>query len=199
MMTHSTRGLARVLAIALLASVASQAFYFFVVSAAQDADLLRRITWVAELAIFSLAGVAALPLVARSAIPLAASAILFASVLNAIQIGFGLAMFGPASASADGQVMRTVVEGAFHFFFHAKALLGLAAIGVGLAALRGAALGKLIGALAIASGLAAVALNLLAIAQGMADWTMPAGAAGTAAAAFLAFGLLAMPEASDPA
>lgn len=192
-MTHSTRGLARVLALALLASVATQLFYHFVVAQAADGDLLRRVTWVGEMAIFSLCTVAALPLVARSAIPLAASAIVLASVLNAVQVGFGLAMFGPASEAGDAQVFRAVLEGAFFFYFQAKALLGLAAIGVGLAALRGTPAGKIVGVLAIVSGLAAAIANLLGMAQGMAEWTFAAGASGTAATAFLALALLAMP------
>lgn len=196
-MTHTIRGLRAAVAFALLASVGTQIFYIAVVSGIEGETVLRPITWVSEMAIFSLAAVAALPLAARSAFPLAASAIVLASVLNIIQVGIGLSMFAPAREAADAQVFATILQGAFFFFFQAKAILGLAAIGIGLAAIRGGVPGRIIGALAILAGIAAAILNLLGMAQGIAEWTFPAGAAGTAATALLALGLLVMPHGDE--
>ena len=191
-MIHSTRSLALAVAIALLASVATQVFYVTVVSEAAPDTVLRPATWLTEMAIFSLAAVAALPLAARSACPLAASAIVLASVLNVIQVGIGLSMFGPAQ-EAGGPVFAAILQGAFFFYFQAKALLGLAAIGVGLAALRTGGVGKLIGAGAILGGIAAAVANLMGMAQGMEQGSFPAGAAGTFATALLAVALLRAP------
>ena len=196
-MNHTITGLARVVAIALLASVATQIFYIAVVAEIDGDTVLRPVTWMTEMAIFSLVAVAAMPLVARSSMPLAAAAIVLAGILNAVQVGMGLSMFGPSREAADGQVFATVLQGAFFFFFQAKALLGVAAIGVGIAAIRGSLLGKVIGGIAILSGFAAAILNLLAMAQGMEDWTFPAGAAGTVATALLALALFFAPRNND--
>ncbi|MBB3033043.1 hypothetical protein [Alteriqipengyuania lutimaris] len=195
-MKHSIRGLALAVAAALLASVATQVFYITVVSEAAPDTVLRPATWLTEMAIFSLAAAAALPLTARSTFPLAASAIVLASILNMIQVGIGLSMFGHAQEAGE-QVFAMVLQAAFFIFFQAKALLGLAAIGIGLAACRTGAIGRIVGFPAILAGIAAAIANLLGMAQGMAEWSFPAGAAGTVATAMLAVALLIV-AAEDP-
>ena len=52
-MTFTPRGAAITVAIAMLATVATQLFYVGVVSPADDA-LLRKINWVSEMALYSL-------------------------------------------------------------------------------------------------------------------------------------------------
>ena len=89
-----------------------------------------------------------------------------------------------------------MLAGAFFLYFHGKAMIGMAAIGVGLAAWKqGSVLAKGLGGASVLAGLAAAGLNLLGMANGM-DMIFPAGAAGTAATALVALtGLLARQEA----
>lgn len=188
-MTFTPRGAAIVVAIALLATVATQLFYIGVVSPTDDA-LLRKITWVSEMAVYSLLTIAALALIARGTMPLVWSAIALAGMVNILQVGIGLAEFGPAGEATDPKVFASVLGGAFFLYFHGKAMIGMAAIGAGLVAWgRGTAPAQGLGALSIISGAAAVGLNLLGMADGMA-WVFPAGAAGTAAAALLGVTML---------
>lgn len=188
-MTFTPRGAAIVVAIALLATVATQLFYIGVVSPTDDA-LLRKITWVSEMAVYSLLTIAALALIARGTMPLVWSAIALAGMVNILQVGMGMAEFGPAGEATDPKVFASVLGGAFFLYFHGKAMIGMAAIGAGLVAWgRGTAPAKGLGALSIISGAAAAGLNLLGMADGMA-WVFPAGAAGTAAAALLGVTML---------
>ncbi|WP_284125242.1 hypothetical protein [Parerythrobacter aestuarii] len=184
-MTFTPRGAAKAVAWALLATVATQIFYMAVVAPTDDA-LLRKATWTAEMALFSLVFVASLPLAGRSKAPLVWSTVALAGVVNVIQVGMGLAEFGPAREAADEHVFRTVLNGAFFLYFHGKAMMGLAAVGVGLAAIRQSnTTVRIIGGLSFLSGAAAVVLNLYSMANGM-DIVFAAGAAGTVATAFFA-------------
>ncbi|MXP32209.1 hypothetical protein [Parerythrobacter jejuensis] len=186
-MTYTSRGAVTAVSLALLATVATQLFYVGVISGMEDGNFLRRIVWTTEMAMFTLVAVAALPLAnGRGPNTLAWSAVAISGIMNVIQVGMGLSEFPQAMESPDGQVFQTVLNGAFFLYFHAKALVGLAAIGLGLAALQGGTtLGKVLGGLSILAGLAAAGLNLLGMANGM-EMTFPAGAAGTAATALLA-------------
>lgn len=189
-MTFTPRRAAIAVAIALLATVATQLFYIGVVSPSDDA-LLRKITWVTEMVLYSVAAVAALALISRGSTPLVWSAIALASVANIFQVGIGLAEFGPAGEASDPKVFASVLGGAFFLFFHGKAMIGVAAIGAGLGAMaekRNST--KAFGGLAILAGISAAVLNVLGMADGMA-WVFPAGAAGTAATALLAALVLA--------
>jgi hypothetical protein len=188
-MTFTPRGAAMAVAFALLGTVATQLFYIGVVSPTDDA-MLRKITWVTEMALFSLVAVAALALAARGAMPLVWSAVALAGIVNVIQVGIGLAEFGPAGEAADPKVFASVLAGAFFLYFHGKAMIGMAAIGVGLAAWSdGSTLTKVLGAGSILAGLAAAVLNLLGMANGM-EAVFAAGAAGTVATALLALTVL---------
>ena len=188
-MTFTPRGAAITVAIAMLAAVATQLFYVGVVSPADDA-LLRKINWVSEMALYSLIAAGALSLMARGTMPLVWSAIAIAGLVNVVQVGVGLSQFGPAGEASDPKVFESVLGGAFFLYFHGKAMIGMAAIGAGLAAWAdGTHLAKAFGAGCILSGLAAAVLNLLGMANGMA-LVFAAGAAGTAATAFLALTVL---------
>jgi len=91
----------------------------------------------------------------------------------------------------DGAVFGTVIAGAFFLYFHGKALFGLAAIILGVAAFAtksGAA--KILGIIAVLSGAASVLVNVYTMATGMGDNVQLAGAVGTAATLFLGLLLL---------
>ena len=196
-MKFTIRGGTIAVSLGLLLTVASQVFYVFVVSESPNADVMRPVVWTLEMVDFTLVTVAALALLARDrTMPLIWSAIALSGIMNIVQVGMGLSMFGPAreAVEATPELFQSILAGAFFLYFHGKALLGLAAIGVGLALLaQPGALGKGLGGLAILSGIAAAVLNLLGMAAGM-DWTFIAGASGTAATAFLALALLAVPR-----
>lgn len=190
-MTFTPRGAAVVVAIAMLATVATQLFYVGVVSPSDDA-LLRKITWMTEMALYSLVTAVALALVARGTMPLVWSAIALAGVVNVVQVGIGLAEFGPAGEASDPKVFASVLGGAFFLYFHGKAMIGLAAAGAGIAAWgEGTTPAKTLGAISIVAGLVAAGLNLLGMANGM-GWIFPAGAAGTVATAMLGATVLTM-------
>lgn len=189
-MTFTPRRAAIIVAAALLATVATQLFYISVVSPTDDA-LLRKITWISEMALYSMVSVAALALTGRGTMPLVWSAVALAGMVNVLQVGIGLAEFGPAGKASDPNVMASVLGGAFFLFFHGKAMIGLAAIGAGVSLFASHRLWhKCLGGLAVAAGTGAGVLNLLGMANGM-DWVFPAGAAGTAATALLAAAILA--------
>lgn len=185
-MTYSTRGATIVVSIALLATVATQLFYIGVVQPAEDGAMLRNLTWVTEAVLFSLVAVAALPLAARGKMPLVWSAVALSGLVNTIQVGMGLLEFPQAQQAEDPQVFQTVLNGAFFLYFHAKALLGAAAVGLGLYALKqGATLARALGGITLLAGAAAAVLNLMGMANGM-EIVFQAGAAGTAATALFA-------------
>ena len=173
------------MAAALLAAVLSQVFYITVVSNAEG-ETLRRITWMTEMALFTILATVGIVLAVRDgADPLAWAAIAVGGMVNLIQVAMGLAMFGPAREAADAAVFQTVLQSAFFLYFHGKAMFGLAAIGFGIAALRGGAVVRGLGIAGIPSRGAAAILCVLGMADGMA-WVQPAGAAGTLATALLA-------------
>lgn len=190
-----------IVALMLLSTVATQIFYIAVVSGAENADTLRMIVWTWEAIAFSLAAVGGLVLAGRSPVAAAAfAAIAIGSITNVIQVGMGLAEFGPARGSEDSAVFGTVIAGAFFLYFHGKALFGLAAIILGLAAFaKQSGLAKGLGAIAVLTGAASVLMNVYAMATGMGAENanvQPAGAAGTAATLFLGL-LLLVPAKSE--
>ncbi len=201
-MTFTVRGGRIAVSLALGLTVISQLFYVFVVSQAADGgDGLRRIVWTLEMADYTLVAVVSLALLARDrAMPLVWGMIAIAGIMNIAQVGMGLAMFPPAREIAEQtpQLFGSILAGAFFLYFHGKALLGLAAILVGMAVVaRSGAAAKGLGGLTVLAGLATAALNCLAMAVGM-DWTWYAGASGTLATALLAVSLLLVPR-QDPA
>lgn len=192
-MSFTPRGGARIAAIALLGTVATQLFYIAVVSPTDDA-LLRKITWTSEMALYSLVTVVALVLAARAKSPLVWAAIALAGLVNVIQVGIGLAEFGPAHDASDPKVFASVLGGAFFLYFHGKAMIGMAALGAGLGFVRrGPGWRRGLGWLTAVAGLAAAVLNLLGMADGMGI-VFEAGAAGTAATALFALVVLLHPD-----
>ena len=208
---HDNRRYRNAVAAALIITVITQIVYMVTLGGPSPADPAAGVThadiiayfggrwpeiaavWMTELACFCVITVAALVALARSAAsPLSWGALALAGLLDIVQISFGLALFRPF-ATADAQfapLLGAIVAGAFFFYFLAKALIGLAGVGLGLALLKQkGGLAKAIGAIGIAIGGIAAAINILALPQGMA-WTQYAGASGTVAALVLAIMLL---------
>jgi len=175
--------------LAMIVLVVTQLSY--VVLSNSGFEMHRMVIWTTEAVAFL--GITVLALVAlaqNSRLAPAWAAIAVGGVLNVVQVGMGLAMFGPLKDAGEAMApaYEAVVAGAFFLYFAGKWLFGLAAILVGAVMLRGTGLAKAAGVLAILSGLAAMAVNLLGMATGMA-WIFPAGAAGTAATLLLAIAL----------
>jgi len=175
--------------LAMIVLVVTQLSY--VVLSDSGFEMHRRVIWTTEAVAFL--GITVLALVAlaqNSKLAPAWAAIAVSGVLNVVQVGMGLAMFGPLKDAGEAMApaYEAVVAGAFFLYFTGKWLFGLAAILVGAAMLRGTGLAKAAGMLAILSGLAAMAVNLLGMATGMA-WIFPAGVTGTAATLLLAIAL----------
>ena len=184
-MTFTDRGATVAVSIALLATVVTQLFYIGVVTP-QDSAILRKITWTSELVLFSAVVWLSMPLAARSAMPLVWSAVAVSGLLNVVQVGMGLLEFPQAQQATDPAVFQTVLNGAFFLYFHAKLMMGVAAVALGFAAWQAApAVGKSLGALSSVAGLVAIALNLHGVANGMSQ-VFAAGAAGTVATALFA-------------
>ncbi len=191
-MSITPRHAAQITATLLIAVVVTQIVYFTLSSV--GADINRMIIWTAEAAAFLGISAFALAAMAHSRRHAAMwAAIAVGGMLNVIQIGMGLTMFVPLSDAGEtmAPAFSAVLAGAFFLYFAAKFLFGGAAIAVGLTLMRSAGgAGKAIGVLAGLTGLAAMAANLYAMATGM-DAVFPAGAAGTAATAFLALAIIA--------
>ncbi len=175
--------------LAMIVLVVTQLSY--VVLSNSGFEMHRRVIWTTEAVAFLGITVLALAALAQhSKLAPAWAAIAASGVLNVVQVGMGLAMFGPLKDAGEAMApaYEAVVAGAFFLYFAGKWLFGLAAILVGAAMLRGTGLAKAAGILAILAGLAAMAVNLLGMATGMA-WIFPAGATGTAATLLLAIAL----------
>ena len=182
---------AKVISIALISMVVTQIVYFALYS--QGADINRSIIWTVEAVGFQAIAVFALvPLAKGRDLSAAWAAIAVGGILNAIQVGMGLAMFGPVSDAGEAMApaFQSILAGAFFLYFAGKFLFGFAAILFGLVAVRcGDGLGKAIGWLAVLAGVAAMLANTGAMAQGM-TLVLPAGAAGTAATLLLAVSII---------
>lgn len=178
---------ARIVIVALVSLVVTQAIYFTLYSS--HAEINRPLIWGFEAAAYLAIAVCALTGLARGTGPGAGwAAIAISGVLNAVQIGMGLTLFGPLHAAGEAlaPVYDAVVAGAFYLYFAGRALFGFAALLFGLGAWRaGGGAAKALGGLAMLAGLAALALNLPAMALGM-DLLLPAGASGTLAMLLLA-------------
>ena len=148
--------------------------------------------WTVELAAFLLMAVAALVALVRArGLWTVWAGLAVAGLFNALQVGIGLATFRTAVTAGDAlePLFTTVLGAAFLFYFVAKALIGLASVGAGLALLRApGGLPKALGAAALLAGLAAAGTNIAACAIGRL-LTVPAGATGTAAALTLGLAL----------
>lgn len=186
-MTITTRRAGAIVAAALIVTVITQIVYFTVLAEVGIVEgwPLRSTLWTIEVLAFTLMAVAALAAMARDADrSLIWSALAVSAFINVIQAGIGLSMFLPATQAGEAfaPLMGTLVAGAFFFYFLAKLLIGLAAMGFGLILFRDArASVKAFGALTMVAGLAAAAANIAALPQGTA-LIFIAGATGTLAA-----------------
>ncbi|MEM1133062.1 MAG: hypothetical protein AAGH53_09005 [Pseudomonadota bacterium] len=180
----------RMVALALFITVATQILYVATLSEVGIVEgwPLRSTIWTIETVAFTVMAVAALgAMVEDAARRIIWAALVVSALFNAIQAGMGLSMFLPATEAGPefGPLMQTVLVGAFLFFFVAKALIGMAGIGLGLSLWSKGGAAKAVGLLAVITGIAGAAVNILALPQGMA-LVFPAGAAGTIATLFVA-------------
>lgn len=182
----------RAVPILLLLLVVTQILY--VVLSSNGFEINRPVIWSTEAVVFL--GITVLALVAlaqNGRLAPAWAAIVVSGLLNVVQVGMGLAMFGPLSDAGEAMApaYQATVAGAFFLYFAGKLLFGFAAIIVGAHLLRGRGVARVIGGLTALSGLAAMAVNLGGMATGMA-LVFPAGATGTAATFLLAVALAMM-------
>jgi hypothetical protein len=128
---------------------------------------------------------------------LAWAAITAAAVLNVVQVGVGLTMFGPffeASGAVDGlaPAARAVVAFSFMVYNAAKVLLALALLVFGLARLNAGS--RLLGGASAVVGLVALLSNAASMAVGrdvFGDLPL-AGSSGVVATVLLAVCLLTL-------
>ena len=180
---------ARIAVIALIAAVVTQAIY--VALSSSGGEVNRDIIWSVEVIVFAVTAVAGLALI--SVRPIMGAAIGTFGVLNTVQAGMGLVMFGPlfGGGEALAPVAGAVLGLAFLLYFAAKLALGLGALVAGLLLYRHRDGGlRILGMLTAIAGMVAAALNAAAIFPAT-DLTYPAGGAGTVAALLLA--LILMP------
>lgn len=191
---------AQLAAFALIAVVATQVLY--IVLRNNGVAFESSSIWIAEAIAFLAVSVAALVVMVRpGAAQTAAAAIALGGILNVLQVGMGLAMFGPLSDAGESMApaYQAVLAGAFWFYFAGKALFGFAGILLGWFLLRstgGAA--RIIGGLAVLTGIGALAVNGVALSLGM-EIVFPAGATGTAATLFAALALPAVIQREEAA
>jgi len=126
------------------------------------------------------------------------SAIFAAAVLNVVQVGVGLTMFGPfrevaEAAPETAPLAGSIVAFSFMVYNAAKVLLALAAIVFGLAKLNAG--GKALGGLTVAIGAIAFISNTLSMALGRGFTEIPvAGGSGVLATVLLAVCLFGVKE-----
>ena len=182
----------RAVAIALLATVASQIFYITVVSGSEN-EMLRPLTWFAELIAFLALATLSFALgMRRSDNAMLWTLVGISGLLNMLQVAMGLSMFAPAMKLSESlpELFEAVLAGAFFLYFLAKFTLGAAAVMLGLSLFgTGGAVTTAGAAISALSGLAALGLNLIAMAS-RADWTFLAGGAGPLGAAAFSAALL---------
>ena len=190
-MDFTARRSAQIVVFSLIAVVVTQLIYIGVKRAGMELD--TQSLWTAEaLAFLAISTFALAPLARGSAHSVAWAAIAMGGVFNLIQVGMGLAMFGPLKDAGDAMApaFDAVLAGAFFLYFAGKFLFGFAGLAIGLDLLRGSggAAAKAIGGLAALTGIGALVTNLMGMAIGM-EHVMLAGGVGTAATLFLALAL----------
>ncbi len=163
-----------------------------------DADVPRQLLWGTEGCLFVLtAAFAGSALVQVNRYHLAWSAITAAAVLNVVQVGVGLTMFGPFfEAAGDIEALtpaaRSVVAFSFMVYNAAKVLLAIALIVFGLAKLNTGS--RLLGGASTLVGLIALVSNMASMAAGrdvFGDLRL-AGSSGVLATVLLAVCLLTL-------
>ncbi len=159
---------AQITAALLLIAAVTQAVYTALYVA--EADVPRQLLWGSESVLFVLmAAFAGSAMVQTNKLHLGWAAIAMASVLNVIQVGIGLTQFGPffeAAGNVEGlePAAMSVVAYSFMVYNGAKALLALAAIVFGMAALKAGS--KALGGVTALVGAVAFIANNLSMAMG---------------------------------
>lgn len=159
---------AQVTGILLLIAAVTQAIYTALY--VSEADVPRQLLWGTEGILFALmAAFAGAALVQSKRHQLAWAAITAAAVLNVVQVGVGLTMFGPffeAAGNVEGltPAARSVVAFSFMVYNAAKVLLALALLVIGLE-ISGAG-SALLGRASAFIGLVALVSNSASMAAG---------------------------------
>ncbi|MBD2840883.1 thiamine biosynthesis protein ThiC [Erythrobacter rubeus] len=192
-MVFTAHRAAQIVAFLLVSVVATQALYTALYLSAPD--IVRTPIWGVEALLFlGIAAFSASPLVQSRLHTVGWGAIFASAILNVVQVGVGITMFGPfgemaGNIDAAGPAAGAVVAFSFFVYNAAKVLLGFAALTFGLGQMRtGTGAAKVIGVLAVLAGIAAVVTNFIVMAFGRMD-VVPSGAAGVAATLLLAFTL----------
>lgn len=188
-MPSIARSAAVVAALGLLVVAATQVMY---VGLGASGTPLARALWTTETIVFLAIAIAGAAMLAAR--PLVGAALATGGLLNVIQSGMGLVMFGPLrdGGEALGLVFQAVLAMAFLLYFAGKVAFGVAGIALGRALFQAEnGMGRIAGVAAGLSGLAALAVNLLATAAGR-EYTWPAGVTGTVAEVLLALALLVL-------
>jgi hypothetical protein len=184
----------QIIAALLFAAAVTQVVYTALYVA--KADVPRQLLWGAEGLIFTLlAAFAGSALVAAKHHTLGFSAIAMSAVLNVVQVGVGLTMFGPFRVAAGqiealAPVAGAVVALSFMIYNAAKILLGLAAFVFGMARMNAGS--KALGGLTAVVGVIAMVANAGSMGMGR-DFLgeLPlAGGSGVLATVLLAVCLL---------
>jgi len=158
----------KIVAALLLIAAVTQAAYTAMYVA--EMDVPRQLLWGSEAFLFVvMAAFAGSAMVQVKRLHLGWASIAFASVLNVVQVGVGLTMFGPffeASGAVEGLEPAAMAVVAFSFMVYnaAKVLLALAAIVFGMAKMAEG--GKALGGLTALIGAIAFVTNTLSMAMG---------------------------------
>ncbi len=195
-MTDTFNRNAAITASLLLIAAITQAIYTGLYVA--EMDVPRQLLWGGEGILFTvLAAYAGAAMVQAKQFQLGWAAIAASAVLNVVQVGVGLTLFGPFFEAADAvpelaPVAGAIVAYSFMVYNAAKVLLALAAIVFGMGKMNAGS--KALGGLTAAVGAVAVISNALSLAMGR-DFSgeLPiAGGSGVLATVLLAvclFGL----------
>jgi hypothetical protein len=189
---------ARIIAVILLIAAITQGTYTGL--SATGITPPRQLLWGGEAFLFVMLAVfAGAALGQAKSLHLGWSSILGAAILNVVQVGVGLTLFGPFSEVAKALPETALAAGAivaFSFMVYnaAKMLLALAAIGFGLARSRMGA--KALGGLTAAIGAIAFVANALSmtLGRGFSGELPIAGASGVVATVLLGVCLFTLQE-----
>jgi len=195
-MEFTLKRTAQITGILLLLAAVTQSIYTALYLSA--ADVPRQLLWGTEGLLFVLlAAFAGSAMMQADRHHLAWSAITAAAILNVVQVGVGLTMFGPFfEASGEVEALapaaRSVVAFSFMVYNAAKVLLALALIVFGIAKLNAGS--TPLGGASAAVGLVALVANAASMAAGRNVFgELPvAGASGVLATVLLALCLLTL-------
>ncbi len=197
-MEFSFKRTVQLIAFLLMTAAITQGAYTVLYLTAPEVP--RLLLWALEGLIFTLlAAFAGSALVEAKRYTLGFSAIVMSALLNVVQVGVGLTMFGPFRDAAEqvpalAPAAGAVVAFSFMVYNAAKILLGLAALVFGMAKMNAG--GKALGGLTALVGVIALASNALSMAFGRSfSGELPiAGASGVVATVLLALCLSAAVE-----